>query len=591
MFQHRGRRACAVVAVVFAAVSGAAVPGSPSPAGASTTPPVVVLRDNEAGRWRFGVTGEGVQADTTVEPSIAVDPANPMNAVVGYQAGRIADGGAATNGFAATLDGGATWTYGELPKLTTFNGGTGYDRASDPVVAFGPGGVVHYNSLLLNFATGGSAVVNSTSRDGGRTWTDPVFVSNVTTDVSNDKNWIVVDNGDGPGHHRGRVYAAWFSGFMLVVSYSDDEGKTWSPPYAATKGIAAVPLVLPNGDLAVVYLADSTPVTPADPGDANDLPEPLGGLVRIGIVVAPGAGSVPTGGPLVFRPPTFAGVYQGKSVRAQRAGPFVPTADVDQRTGRIYVGWSDARYRTDGVNDVVVVHSDDAGLTWSEPVRVNGGPTTDHVNHYNGWLAVGADGIVRIAYRVRQEADTVDAFSPYVDTYFQQSADGETWSEPQRVNSVRTDVRFAAFSRNGAFLGDYHQVATAGGLTYVVRCEAYPVSADDVAEFPPKVHHQRTWVAVVGPATAAPIGAGGGAAAGAAGGGAGRPPGGSAGRLPATGQPSIAAVLAVVAAAVALAIRRALVVALRGKPFAVTSSSIDARLTPAGELQLLRRPG
>lgn len=107
--------------------------------------------------------------------------------------------------------------------------------------------------------------------------------------------------------------------------------------------------------------------------------------------------------------------------------------------------------------------------------------------------------MLRIAYRVRQEAAAVQDFSPYVDTYFQRSLDGgATFSGPLRVNRVRTNVNFAAFSRNGAFLGDYNQTASAGKRTYVVRCEAYPLSAGEPATFPPTVYHQRTWVAVLG---------------------------------------------------------------------------------------------
>lgn len=551
----KARRRGRVAALVLAVVVTSAIAPAPAPLHAQTAPAgsAVVLRDNEAGRWTHGSTMQGVQADTTVEPTIAVDPDDPQHAVAGYQAGRIDDGGAASNGFATTFDGGRTWTHGELPKLTTFNGGT-YSRASDPVIAFGPGGVVHYNSLVLDFTTGGSAVVNSTSRDGGRTWADPVFVSNVTTDVSNDKNWIAVDNSDAPGHHKGRVYVAWFSAFLITVSYSDDEGKTWSPPFTAGKGIAAVPLVMPNGDLGIVYLADTVPVTPADPGNGNDLPEPVGELARIGFVTAPGAGSVPTGGPLVFGPSTYVASYQGKTVRLQRAGPFIPLADVDPRTGRIYVSWSDNRYRTDGVNDPVVAYSDDSGLTWSAPVRIYKGPTDDWVNRYNNAIAVGKDGVVRVAYRQRQEAVTEDAFSPYIDTYYQESSDGTTWTEPVRVNSVRTDVRFAAFSRNGAFLGDYHQIATSGDVTYVVRCEAYAVDPNEPAAFPPKVHHQRTWVAVLGRA-AAPTG--GTAPTASAGGGP--PASGSRDRLPATGAPPprlASAALALALLALALPPRR-----------------------------------
>ena len=52
-----------------------------------------------------------IQPDTQIEPSIAVNPANPKNAVAVYQEGRIADGGDATNGYATTFDGGKHWTY------------------------------------------------------------------------------------------------------------------------------------------------------------------------------------------------------------------------------------------------------------------------------------------------------------------------------------------------------------------------------------------------------------------------------------------------------------------------------------------------
>src|SRR5947208_15686471 len=59
-----------------------------------------------------------VQPDTEIEPSIAVNPANPKNVVAVYQEGRIADGGDATNGFATSVDSGKTWKTGELPGLT-----------------------------------------------------------------------------------------------------------------------------------------------------------------------------------------------------------------------------------------------------------------------------------------------------------------------------------------------------------------------------------------------------------------------------------------------------------------------------------------
>src|SRR5207244_8396566 len=129
----------------------------------SLTRPVPGSTDPDAGY---------TQPDTQIEPSVAVNPANPRNAVAVYQEGRFADGGAYTNGYATTFDGGRTWKAGELPKLT-LNGRQGgpFERASDPVVAFGPDNTVYVSSIVFDFNAGNgmhSAIAISVSKDGGR---------------------------------------------------------------------------------------------------------------------------------------------------------------------------------------------------------------------------------------------------------------------------------------------------------------------------------------------------------------------------------------------------------------------------------------
>jgi hypothetical protein len=191
-------------------------------------------------------------------------------------------------------------------------------------------------------------------------------------------------------------------------------------------------------------------------------------------------------------------------------------AGADRTTGQLYVVWADARLRTDGVNDAFFTTSTDGGLTWGPATRINPGKPDDYINHYNVTVAVGVDGIVRVAYRQRQEAAATAGFSPNIDTYFQQSTDhGATWSTPLRVNTVRTDVYYGAFSRNGIFEGDYSQIATGGPYSYIVRDEAYALTPDETRGLKVSADgltlvlndlahlHQRTWVAVVGPAEAA----------------------------------------------------------------------------------------
>ena len=71
---------------------------------------------------------------------------------------------------------------------------------------------------------------------------------------------------------------------------------------------------------------------------------------------------------------------------------------------------------------------------------------------------------------------------------------------------------YDAFSRDGSFEGDYNEVASAGGYTYVVRCQGQPKSKGEPAPLianpdgsntvvlteAGKGHqHQSAWVALV----------------------------------------------------------------------------------------------
>src|SRR5438477_8054964 len=195
--------------------------GSIGASGAPAATAPTLVRDVKTGVDKLGSLTPAVpdsiqdyvQPDTQIEPSIAVNPANPKNVVTVYQEGRIADGGDATNGFATSMDGGKTWKYGELPGLTTYPGQGGVmERASDAVVAFGPNNLVYANSLIFDFNNNfglRSGIAVNVSKDGGLHWGPPVVIQDDNLGGLNDKNWIAVDMGKGPGHHFGRVYVVW----------------------------------------------------------------------------------------------------------------------------------------------------------------------------------------------------------------------------------------------------------------------------------------------------------------------------------------------------------------------------------------------
>jgi hypothetical protein len=468
-----------------------------------------------------------VQADTQIEPSIAVNPANPLNVVAAYQEGRRANGGDATNGFATSFDGGATWTYGELPKLTTYPGQGGtFERASDAVVAFGPDNIVYANSLVFDQDTSNglrSGMAVNVSKDGGRTWSDPVVFQDDQLGGTNDKNWVVVDNSGAPGHHKGRVYVVWDRVAPVVYQYCDancDQKANWLPTFDTLsplvfpgQGVGAYPIVMDNGGLGIVISTlTAGVVTNPDEPDANANNQVF--------ISAPTAGRTPYPAPLQFLPPIQIAVIKSNGTVAQRAAGGLPAAAADPTRGTLYAVWDDGRYRSDTVNDAVISRSTDNGQTWSVPARVNQGPKDDKVNHYNVTVAVGGDGKVYVDYRQRDQSGAAPLFTPTIETYHQQSSDGgRTWSAPLLVDSVPSNAYYDAFSRNGSFEGDYNQTASVGGYTYVTRAKGRPAfdgeppaltkaTATQVALTTAGLghQHQSNWVALVRDAISTPGG-------------------------------------------------------------------------------------
>src|SRR5438876_5267853 len=268
-----------------------------------------------------------VQPDTEIEPSIAVNPKNPKNVVAVFQDRRIADGGDATNAFATSLDGSKTWTTGTIPGLTNYPGQGGFfERASDAVVAFGPDGTVYANSLVFDWNKNEglrSGIAVNVSKDGGRYWGPPVFLQDDLLGGLNDKNWMVVDQSDAPGHHKGRVYVVWDRVDPVLYDYCDhdcDKLANWLPDFQTVpglvfpgQGIGAYPVVLKNGGLGIAMdtISGGVPV-PSGPDELDVQPD------EQVFLAAPTAGATPWPAPLVFTPPVEIASNQSTGQPAQR---------------------------------------------------------------------------------------------------------------------------------------------------------------------------------------------------------------------------------------------------------------------------------
>jgi BNR repeat-like domain len=355
--------------------------------------------------------------------------------VSAFQVGRIFGGGGAAIGFATSTNGGATWTSGFLPGLTTSQGGGPFSAASDAAVAFDSKHAVWLISTLA--ITSSDRVVVSRSSDG-LTWQNPITVS---TTPNADKNWTVCDNTP-TSPHFGNCYMEWddpSQAGLIFMSTSTDGGLTWSA--AATtadqaKGIGGIPLVQPNGNVIVPISSFSTQANPV----ANQMSfrSTDGGSTWSSITI-------------------ISPISDHAEAGSVRSTPL-PTAHVDA-TGNIYVAWHDCRFRASCVSNDIVMSTSPDGLTWTSPIRVPLDTTSSTVDHFLPALAIdpataGASAHLALLYYFYPVSScTTDTCSLNVGFVTSQDG-GASWSSPTTLVSGMS-LSSLPNTSSGRMVGDY----------------------------------------------------------------------------------------------------------------------------------------
>lgn len=426
--------------------------------------------------------GPSIEPDTETEPDVSIDPNNTAIITAAFQVGRDGNnGGAEDGGFATSTDGGHTWTSGNLPGLTTASGGQ-FQHASDAAVTFGADGSDYVQTIPFDVTDPRSAVAVQRSADHGLTFGPPsLVVDDNSLQIFNDKNWIGADtNPDSP--FRGRLYSVW-SRFITkgtgsrsvtnspgAVSFSTNDGKTWSPFVLATDTNAdtegLLPLVHPDGAVTIVYDL-FVPGKKADFETAQTSHD----------------------GGVTWSNPVTVGQFEGAGVPGLRTGGL-PAAAIDPVTGDMYVVWQDTRFSSAGLNDIVLSESTDGGSTWSSPRVVN--PEVAGLDRFTPAVAANG-GNVYISYRTRGDNGT----APDVSENFVVSTDGGVTFGTEQTAGPPTALQFAAVSIEGgptvAFLGDYMGLAATADHAQLAWCVASqpPVSGESF--------HQTTWSGTVTP--------------------------------------------------------------------------------------------
>jgi hypothetical protein len=384
------------------------------------------------------------------EPSVAINPSNPRNVAAAYQD---------TAHVAYTFDAGKTWTTAEntASKDYRISGDVSitYNAKGEAFlcyIAFDKLGTTNY---WAHGATRNGIFVRR-SPDSGRTWENNEYVvaSQLTAPgiPFEDKPYIVADTTK--SQYAGTLYVGWTRWTLvdsqLLLSRSTDDGKTWSAPLEI----------------------DNHRGLPRDDNGAN---EGFSGVVGLDGTLYAVWGD---GNNIVFTFSRDGGRHFAKTrdiihtapimfdVQAVERSNGFPVLDMDRKSGRLYIVWSD--YRNGGV-DVFSSTSMDRGRTWSPAARVNSDPLHNGADHFFQWLAVDqGTGAANVIFYDRRK-DPADREAAIV---LARSTDGG-------LNFQNYAWTETPFNPGGVFIGDYTGIAALDGRVYGVWTEKPDVKLRD----------------------------------------------------------------------------------------------------------------
>jgi hypothetical protein len=378
-----------------------------------------------------------------------------------FQTGRFFDGGSSDTGWATSLDGGRHWAHGFLPD-TVYSGGP-FARISDPVVAYDRKHRTWLISGLTvnNLAVGTDVVVN---RSGdGLHWSKPVTVFQVAANGFVDKDWTTCDNNPSSPHY-GNCYAEFdipTQGDLLQMSVSTDGGRTWSAPKPTADmavGLGGQPLVQPNGTVVVPYEGF----------------DPSTGAVFIGSFMSANGGAS-WSAHTVVSPVQMA--FDGGAIRNSP----LPSAAEDA-SGKVYVVWTDCRFRTGCPSNDIVLSTSTNGTTWSTAVRVPIGTVTDNADHMIPGIGIrpgtsGAQAKLALYYYYYPN-NICDLETCRLNVGYVSSVNGgKTWSAPIRIAGPTILNRIAP-TTSGLMVGDYIGTAIASGRAFSLFTIGLPATSN-----------------------------------------------------------------------------------------------------------------
>lgn len=457
---------------------------------------------------RGSATNPRLNQDCTLrrqaEEQVAVNPRDASNVVAGQNDSRV---GFNHCGFDYSLNGGATWGDGQPPFFQHLSPlGHTYDAASDPALTFDGTGRAWYSCVLFDVNTNASGlfVAPSTSGLKGSAYSNVaagaspyVVAEDATGQHFYDKEFIAGD----PRSGNTSVYVT-FTDFQAAnncrkntnkgglcqsaISISKWTGSAWTAPVqisgnsslctggntfnpqipanACNFDQGSFPVVLPNGDVYVVFNNYNTPTL---------VNQQLGVRVHV------------NGNTLTPDPPVQVGLDDETKVALCDFGrgpeqcvdsldirsQDFPALTVDPTNGsHLMATWTDTRSATVvGNYDAVVSESTDGGATWSD-AGGHGVVLTTSGAFFEPSVAMASGGTpVVTMYRANTARHTA-AVGDGTFGYGYQVRSGATFGGYQPASDRQDYPSPQANATQQGFLGDYSSVAAApsGNTVYMV---------------------------------------------------------------------------------------------------------------------------
>lgn len=495
-------------------------------------------RDDVAGQEAS--LGSTLFPNTSIEPSIAVDPTDAGRVLVAHQQDRWNDGGSRGGvGVLSRADDLDDWRNTIPPGVTKCTGGP-LVRESDPWVSYANNGTAFFFNLTINpapattpFGSSRTAMLMSRSTDHGETWHQPAhLIDEVTTLALNDKNSVTAD-----WTRTENAYATW-DRLSLVPSvaaaelpYLGHDGMAIARKSIASKRLRADALTAVAttftsfGPTLLSRTTDngvtwSRPATIYDPGPNNQTINnivqvtPDGAVYTFFTSIIGAAPTIAIGfvkstdKGVTWSGPTTAQLIPGNAVVSPDSGQAVRDAailysvSVNKRNGALYLVWQDDRFASNTcttpgagtipVDGIAFSQSLDGGKTWSTPIQVNQTPTNANACREQAFIptiATTNDGrhLVVTYYDFRNDTNTpagnegTDYFAVGCDVWWSDCSKARSWGGEARLTKSTFNILDAP-DAGGHFLGDYMSLAPLG-LSAVVPIFGIATGPNLTADF------------------------------------------------------------------------------------------------------------